>query len=148
MRLVIQEDYKLVSEWAAKYIRKKIRKFKPGPNRYFTLGLPTGSTPLGMYKTLISYYKAGRLSFKYVKTFNMDEYVGLPREHPESYHTFMWENFFRHIDIEPSNAHILDGNALDLQKECDSFEKKIAEAGGIELFIGGIGPDGHIAFNE
>ncbi|XP_070308054.1 glucosamine-6-phosphate isomerase 2 isoform X4 [Odocoileus virginianus] len=78
----------------------------------------------------------------------MDEYVGLPRNHPESYHSYMWNNFFKHIDIDPNNAHILDGNATDLQAECDAFEKKIKEAGGIDLFVGGIGPDGHIAFNE
>merc|ERR1711970_64923 len=90
----------------------------------------------------------GELSFKYVKTFNMDEYVGLPRNHPESYHTFMWENFFKHIDILPNNTHILDGNATNLEAECKEFERKIKEAGGVDLFIGGIGPDGHIAFNE
>uniref|UniRef100_A0A5F8GQ13 Glucosamine-6-phosphate isomerase n=2 Tax=Monodelphis domestica TaxID=13616 RepID=A0A5F8GQ13_MONDO len=107
-----------------------------------------GSTPLGCYKKLIEYHKNGDLSFKYVKTFNMDEYVGLPRNHPESYHSYMWNNFFKHIDIDPNNVHILDGNASDLQAECDSFERKIEEAGGIDLFVGGIGPDGHIAFNE
>lgn len=108
------------------------------------------------------------MSFKYVKTFNMDEYVGkfqllydvsnnefmliiitaLPRNHPQSYHSFMWENFFKHIDIQPENAHLLDGNAANLQEECETFEKEIKRAGGIDLFVGGIGPDGHIAFNE
>ncbi|XP_015453076.1 glucosamine-6-phosphate isomerase 2 isoform X2 [Pteropus alecto] len=111
MRLVILDNYDLASEWAAKYICNRIIQFKPGQDRYFTLGLPTGSTPLGCYKKLIEYHKNGDLSFKYVKTFNMDEYV-------------------------------------DLQAECDAFEKKIKEAGGIDLFVGGIGPDGHIAFNE
>ncbi|XP_036139246.1 glucosamine-6-phosphate isomerase-like isoform X3 [Monomorium pharaonis] len=101
-----------------------------------------------MYKKLIEYYKQGKISFKYVKTFNMDEYVDLPRDHPESYHYYMYNNFFKYIDIDPKNVHILDGNATDLKKECDNFEKMIKEAGGIELFIGGIGPDGHIAFNE
>ncbi|XP_012579559.1 PREDICTED: glucosamine-6-phosphate isomerase 2 isoform X3 [Condylura cristata] len=148
MRLVILDNYDLASEWAAKYICNRIIQFKPGQDRYFTLGLPTGSTPLGCYKKLIEYHKNGDLSFKYVKTFNMDEYVGLPRNHPESYHSYMWNNFFKHIDIDPNNAHILDGNATDLQAECDEFEKKIKEAGGIDLFVGGIGPDGHIAFNE
>ncbi|KAL3879435.1 hypothetical protein ACJMK2_031733 [Sinanodonta woodiana] len=148
MRLVIVDDYKAVSDWAARYIRRRILDFKPGPDRYFTLGLPTGSTPLGTYRRLIEFHKAGLLSFKYVKTFNMDEYVALPRDHPESYHSFMWNNFFKHIDINPENAHILDGNAPDLIKECDQYEQKITEAGGIELFVGCIGPDGHIAFNE
>jgi len=148
MRLVIVDDYSAVSEWAAKYIKKRINDFKTGPNRYFTLGLPTGSTPLGTYRKLIEFVNAGELSFKYVITFNMDEYVGLPRDHPESYHSFMWNNFFKHIDINPKNAHILDGNAADLIRECADYETKIKEAGGIELFVGGIGPDGHIAFNE
>lgn len=148
MKLIILGDYNEASEWAAKYIRNKILLFNPSPDRYFTLGLPTGSTPLGCYKKLIEYYKNGEVSFQYVKTFNMDEYVGLPRDHPESYHSFMWNNFFKHIDIRAENTHILDGNATDLQAECEAFEKKIVEAGGIELFVGGIGPDGHIAFNE
>ncbi|XP_002731734.1 glucosamine-6-phosphate deaminase 1-like [Saccoglossus kowalevskii] len=148
MRLVILDSYCDASTWAAKYVRNRILSFNPGPEKYFTLGLPTGSTPLGMYKKLIEFYKGGDLSFKYVKTFNMDEYVGLPRDHAESYHTYMWDNFFKHIDIIPENVNLLDGNADDLVAECDSFEDRIAAAGGIELFIGGIGPDGHIAFNE
>lgn len=148
MRLVILEDYDQTSEWAAKYVRNTINKFNPGPDKYFVLGLPTGGTPLGMYKRLVEFYEAGQLSFKYVKTFNMDEYVGLARSHPESYHYFMYENLFKHIDIDPANVHILDGNAEDLVKECNDFEAKIAQAKGIDLFIGGIGPDGHIAFNE
>merc|ERR1711983_153098 len=81
-------------------------------------------------------------------TFNMDEYVGIPEDHPESYHRYMFDNFFKHIDIDPKNAHVLDGNAPDLVAECNAYEAKIAAAGGIELFVGGIGPDGHIAFNE
>ena len=78
----------------------------------------------------------------------MDEYVGLPRNHPQSYHTFMYENLFAHIDIDPSNVHILNGEADDLEAECNEYEEKIKAIGGIELFLGGIGPDGHIAFNE
>ncbi|KAM9794959.1 glucosamine-6-phosphate isomerase 1 [Neosynchiropus ocellatus] len=147
MKLIIVEDCEKVGEWAAKYIKNKILKFKPGPDNYFRLGLPTGSTPLECYKKLVEFYKKGELSFQYVETFNMDEYVGLPRDHPQSYHSFMWKNFFRHIDIKPENTHILDGNASDLVAECDSFEKKIT-AKKIDLFVGGIGPDGHIAFNE
>ncbi|XP_072120087.1 glucosamine-6-phosphate deaminase 1-like [Mobula birostris] len=148
MKLVILENNTKASEWAAKYIRNRIVQFNPGPGRYFTLGLPTGSTPLGSYNKLIEYYKNGDLSFRYVKTFNMDEYVGLPKGHPESFHSFMWNNFFKHVDILAENTHILDGNAPDLETECNAFEEKIKEAGGIELFVGGIGPDGHIAFNE
>ena len=148
MRLVILDNYDAVSVWAAKYIRNKIRAFNPSQERYFVLGLPTGSTPLGTYKKLIEFHKKGKLSFKYVKTFNMDEYVNLERDHPESYHSFMWNNFFKHVDIDPGNAHILDGNATDLVAECNKFEQKIKDAGGVHLFVGGIGPDGHIAFNE
>ncbi|XP_032885124.1 glucosamine-6-phosphate isomerase 1-like [Amblyraja radiata] len=148
MKLIILEDATKATEWAAKYIRNQIIRFNPGPERYFTLGLPTGSTPLGCYKKLIEYYRNGDLSFKYVKTFNMDEYVGLPRDHPESFHSFMWNNFFNYMDILPENAHILDGTAPDLDAECRAFEEKIKSTGGIELFVGGIGPDGHIAFNE
>lgn len=148
MRLIILDNVPSVAEWSAKYVLKKILDFHPGPDRYFVLGLPTGGTPLPMYKQLIKFYKSGLLSFKYVKTFNMDEYVGLPRDHPESYHFYMWDNFFKHIDIDPNNVNILDGNAPDLFLECELYEQKIKEAGGIHLFVGGIGPDGHIAFNE
>ncbi|XP_053594843.1 glucosamine-6-phosphate isomerase [Microplitis mediator] len=148
MRLVICDTVDNVSEWSAKYVMKRIHDFEPNENKYFVLGLPTGGTPLGMYKKLIEYYMQGKLSFKYVKTFNMDEYVNLPSNHSESYHYYMYHNFFKHIDIEPTNVHILDGNAEDLEYECQEFERKITEAGGVDLFIGGIGPDGHIAFNE
>ncbi|XP_033001431.1 glucosamine-6-phosphate isomerase 1-like [Lacerta agilis] len=148
MRLVILEDHAQASEWAAKYIRNRIIQFNPGPSKYFTLGLPSGSTPLACYGKLIEYCKNGDLSFKYVKTFNMTEYVGLSRDHPESFHSFMWNNFFKHIDIPSENTYILDGQAENLEAECEAFEEKIKEAGGIELFVGGIGPDGHIAFNE
>ena len=112
------------------------------------MGLPTGSTPLNTYKELIALNKAGKVSFKNVITFNMDEYIGLPEEHPESYHSFMWNNFFMHIDINPENVNILNGNAPDLQKECEEYEEKIRQAGGIDLFMGGVGEDGHLAFNE
>ena len=112
------------------------------------MSCPTGSSPLGLYKGLIDLYKKGQLSFENVITFNMDEYVGLPEDHPESYHSFMWNNFFSHINIKKENVHILNGNAPDLRAECANYEKAIQDAGGIDLFMGGIGPDGHIAFNE
>ena len=101
-----------------------------------------------MYKALIDLNKKGIVSFQNVVTFNMDEYVGLPKEHPESYYSFMWNNFFGHIDIKPENTNILNGNAPDLDAECARYEEKIKSYGGIDLFMGGIGPDGHIAFNE
>ena len=121
---------------------------QPHTRTSFVLGCPTGSSPLGMYRRLIELYKEGKVSFANVVTFNMDEYVGLPQEHSESYHSFMWNNFFSHIDIKPENVNILDGNAADLEAECKRFEDKIASYGGIDLFMGGVGPDGHIAFNE
>jgi len=148
MRLLILENGDEVAEWAAKYVAKRIRDFNPTAQKPFILGLPTGGTPLHMYEKLIEIYKAGKVSFKHVITFNMDEYVALPREHPESYHHYMWFNFFKHVDILPENVNILDGNASDLKKECDDYEAKIAKVGGVDLFVGGIGPDGHIAFNE
>ena len=148
MRIIIQESYGKMSQWAAAYIAKRINAFKPTKERPFVLGLPTGSTPIGTYKELIHLYKTGKVSFKNVVTFNMDEYVGIPENHPESYHSFMWNNFFSHIDIPKENIHILNGNAKDLEEECRNYEKQIADFGGIELFMGGIGPDGHIAFNE
>ncbi|CAL8087968.1 unnamed protein product [Calicophoron daubneyi] len=148
MRLLILEDPEEVADWVAKYVKKRITDFAPSEDRYFTLGLPTGSTPLGMYKRLVDFYKEGTLSFRYVKTFNMDEYLGLPQEHPESYHYYMFHNFFKHIDILPENAHMLDGTTANPEAECENFEKEIKKAGGIELFIGGVGPDGHVAFNE
>lgn len=148
MRLIIQENYDLLSQWAACYTALKINQAKPSAQKPFVLGLPTGSSPLGTYKHLIELYNAGKVSFKNVITFNMDEYVGLPKEHPESYHSFMWDNFFNYIDIQAENVNILNGNAKDLQAECDNYENKIKAVGGIDLFLGGIGPDGHIAFNE
>ncbi len=148
MRLIIQSDYDKVSLWAAKYVASRINEFKPSSENPFILGLPTGSSPLGMYKELIELNKAGKVSFENVVTFNMDEYVNLPEDHPESYHSFMWNNFFSHIDIKKDNVNILNGNEDDLDSECERYENKIAEKGGIDLFVGGIGPDGHIAFNE
>ena len=148
MRLIIQPDYENVSEWAARYVASRINAFKPTADRPFVLGCPTGSSPLGMYKKLIELNRAGKVSFEHVVTFNMDEYCGLPEEHPESYHSFMWNNFFSHINIKPENVNILNGNAADLEAECAQYEARIAAAGGIELFMGGVGPDGHIAFNE
>ena len=98
-----------------------------------------------MYSELARLHKEGKVSFEFVRTFNMDEYVGLPEDHPESYHTFMKENFFKHVNVRPENVNILDGNAPDLELECSAYEKKIEQAGGIQLFVGGIGADGHIA---
>ncbi len=148
MRLVIQPDYDHMARWAAHYIARKIELFRPTPDKPFVLGLPTGSSPVGVYNELIGLYKLGKVSFKNVVTFNMDEYVGLAPDHPQSYHYFMWSNFFSHIDIRKENVNILNGLADDIKKECTQYENKIIAVGGIDLFLGGIGVDGHIAFNE
>jgi glucosamine-6-phosphate deaminase len=148
MRLIIQTEAVGVSKWSAAYIARRINESVSASSKPFVLGLPTGSTPLGTYTELIRLYKAGKVSFKHVVTFNMDEYVGIPKNHPQSYHSFMWDNFFSHIDILPANVNILDGNAPDLKGECAAYEAKILSVGGIDLFMGGIGADGHIAFNE
>ena len=125
MRVIIEQNYDAMSRWAANHIVERINAFKPTAEKPFILGLPTGSTPIGTYKELVRLHKEGKISFQNVVTFNMDEYVKIPENHPESYHSFMWNNFFSHIDIT-----------------------KIKSYGGIDLFMGGIGPDGHIAFNE
>lgn len=148
MRLIIEPDYQHVSLWAANYVAAKINKARPTSDKPFVLGLPTGSSPMGMYKALIDLNKRGIVSFQHVVTFNMDEYVGLPQNHSESYYSFMWNNFFSHVDVKPENVNILNGNAADLEEECRRYEEKIKSYGGINLFLGGIGPDGHVAFNE
>lgn len=148
MRLIIQKNYEKMSVWTAHYIARKIQLSNPSAEKPFVLGLPTGSSPLGVYRELIALCQSGKLSFKHVVTFNMDEYVGIPKDHPQSYYTFMWQNFFSHLDIQPANVNILNGNAPDIKAECAGYEQRIKDKGGIDLFLGGIGPDGHLAFNE
>lgn len=148
MRLIIEPDYDRVSQWAANYVASRINEANPTAEKPFVLGCPTGSSPLGMYKKLIELNRTGKVSFENVVTFNMDEYCNLPQDHTESYHTFMWTNFFSHINIKKENVNILNGNAEDPIAECARYEAKIASYGGIDLFLGGVGPDGHIAFNE
>ncbi|MDR0323389.1 MAG: glucosamine-6-phosphate deaminase [Treponema sp.] len=145
MRLVIHQNHEKASLWAAGYIADRINSCKDKP---FILGLPTGSSPLAIYKEFIRMNKEGKLSFKNVRTFNMDEYIGLSANHQQSYRYFMMENLFKHIDIDPKHIHIPDGTASDLEKECRLYEEAITAEGGIELFLGGMGTDGHIAFNE
>lgn len=148
MRLLIKPDYDRMSVYAADYVINRINEHNKRYDRPFVLGLPTGSSPIGMYRELVKAVSEGRVSFRNVVTFNMDEYVGLPEEHSESYHSFMHRHLFDHIDCPKENIHILNGNADDLMKECADYEKAIKSYGGIDLFVGGIGPDGHIAFNE
>jgi glucosamine-6-phosphate deaminase len=147
MRLLVHKDYESACKWIADYIIGRIASAS-SRERPFVLGLPTGSSPLGIYRELIAQHKAGKVSFAKVITFNMDEYVGLPDDHPQSYHRFMKDNFFDHIDIDWKNIHILNGAAEDLSAECVAYEMAIRAAGGIDLFLGGMGADGHIAFNE
>lgn len=148
MRLVPLETSQDVSVWAARHIVERIKAFNPTPEKPFVLGLPTGGTPEKTYKELIKLYQAGEVSFKNVVTFNMDEYVGLPKEHPESYHSFMHKHFFDHVDLQPQNINLLNGMAEDVNAECEQYEAKIRSYGKIHLFMGGVGVDGHIAFNE
>lgn len=139
MEIIIQATPEAATHVAAGIIARLVRE-KPGA----VLGLATGSTPLLLYRTLI----AMNLDWSKVTTFNLDEYIGLPREHPQSYHSFMWEHFFRHINIAAENIHVPDGNAEDIPRTCAWYEEKIRTAGGIDLQVLGIGTDGHIGFNE
>lgn len=143
MRIVILPDAKAVSQRAADIFCELIHQFP-----YAVLGLATGSTPLATYHELVKRNRAGEVSFAQSTTFNLDEYVGVNRTHPQSYHTFMHQNFFSLIDINPSNCFLPEGDAEDLFAECQHYEELIDEAGGIDLQILGIGTDGHIAFNE
>ena len=148
MKVIIRNNSKEGSIWAAHHIAEKIKAKAAVTDKPFVLGLCTGSTPIETYAELARMVQAGELSFRNVISFNMDEYVGLPEEHPESYHSFMRTNLFSKIDEPEENIHILNGNAQDLDAECAVYEKAIVEAGGFDLFLGGIGEDGHIAFNE
>jgi glucosamine-6-phosphate deaminase len=139
MEIIIQPTAEAATAVAARLIARLLRE-KPNA----VLGLATGSTPLGLYRQLI----AMKLDWRRVTTFNLDEYVGLPRDHAQSYHTFMWENLFRHVNIAKKNVHIPDGNARDIPKFCAEYERRIRDAGGIDLQVLGIGTDGHIGFNE
>lgn len=148
MRVIIRDNYEDCSRWAANYVAYKIKAFRPTAKKPFILGLPTGSSPLGMYQELIKLYQAGKISFEHVVTFNMDEYIGLKPNHPQSYHYFMEENFFKHINIPRANIHIPNGMTKDYVQECQAYEETIKRYGKINLFVGGVGEDGHIAFNE
>ena len=139
MKIVIRNNAKEGSLWAAHYIAAKINAKAAVSDKPFVIGLCTGSTPIETYAELIRMVKAGEVSFKNVISFNMDEYVGLPVDHPESYHSFMHRYLFDHIDEKPENIHILDGNAADVEAECAAYEKAIVDAGGFDLFLGGVG---------
>ena len=148
MRVLIHKNYDAMCRWTSDYIIRLIKKFVPKKGKPFVIGLPTGSSPLGVYKNLVASYKEKKISFTDVISFNMDEYLGLPAIHPESYRKFMDDNFFKAIDIPYKNTHVLDGMTKNPEKECRDYEEAIKASGGIEFFMGGIGGDGHIAFNE
>lgn len=136
-------DYDSLSEDAAHRLLGAIRD-----DPSIVLGLPTGRTPIGMYERVVADCGRHYHCFQNVSTFNLDEYVGIPRNHPGSYFTFMTRHLFAHIDIRPSNAHVPDGSRADLDAECVAYERAIAEAGGLGLTFLGLGSNGHIAFNE
>jgi glucosamine-6-phosphate deaminase len=139
MEIIIQPTAEAATSVAARVIARLLRE-KPDA----VLGLATGSTPQLLYRELI----AMKLDWRKVTTFNLDEYVGLPANHPQSYHSFMWENLFRHVNITKKNVHLPDGNTRGIPKFCAKYEKQIRAAGGIDLQVLGIGTDGHIGFNE
>ena len=143
MIIIIKKNYDELSKEAAKIIKEAILE-KPN----LVLGLATGSTPLGTYQELIQMHKEGILDFSRIITFNLDEYLGLSANHPQSYHYYMKKNLFGEININPENIHIPDGTAKDVKALCRDYEKAIQETGGIDLQILGIGSDGHIGFNE
>ena len=148
MRFIPLSNIRKVGQWAARYITDRINAFNPSAERPFVLGLPTGGTPIPVYQELIRLHREGEVSFAHVITFNMDEYCGLPAGHPESYRAFMHRELFDHVDIPLENINFLDGNAENLEAECQRYEEKMKAVGGVELFMGGVGHDGHIAFNE
>jgi glucosamine-6-phosphate deaminase len=143
MQIIINETYEAMSQAAAQVVAHTLNA-KPNA----VLGLATGSTPLALYKELIRLHKEQGLDFSRVTTFNLDEYVGLPKEHEQSYHYFMHENLFKHINIPMQQTHVPMGTTDNHEAFCQWYEQRIQECGGIDLQILGIGTDGHIAFNE
>ena len=148
MRVIIKADYEQVTDWAATYIAYRINRAHPTPTKPFVLGLPMGDTPKGMYKKLVDLNHKGKLSFANVVIFCMNEFIGLDKKSPQSCHSYMKQYLLDHVDTKASNVYILDGNTKNYEKECANFELAIRQKGGIDLFVGGVGSDGHIAFNE
>ncbi|MBR2137342.1 MAG: glucosamine-6-phosphate deaminase [Alphaproteobacteria bacterium] len=148
MRVIIENDYDKMSQWAADYVLYRIKKHKPSPKKPFVLGIPSGSTPLGMFKILASYYKKGLISFENVIFFSMAEYIGVGAGDPHGFQYFLWDNFLKYVNVKKEHAYFLNGLTTDYAKECAKYEKSIRSCGGVDLFIGGVGEDGHIAFNE
>jgi glucosamine-6-phosphate deaminase len=143
VKIIEVSDYKQMSVKAAQHVIDKVRS-----TECVTLGLATGGTPKGLYGELIEDHQVNGTSYQCVNSFNLDEYIGLSKEDPNSYFQYMCSNLFSHIDISLENTHIPSGMAADLQEECDRYENLIEQAGGIDLQILGIGENGHIGFNE
>lgn len=148
MRIIFLNTPNEVAQWVAHYIIYQINTFNPTESNPFVLGLPTGSTPIKTYKNLIKLYQDGKISFKFVIVFMMDEYLGFSNKNSKSYYKFIHQHFINHVDIVSKNVHFLNGNTDNLQNECQEYEDKIKSYGYIHLFIGGVGSDGHLAFNE
>ncbi len=148
MRVVIKKDYEELSRWAADYVVYRINKHRPSPKHLFVLGLPSGSTPLGMFKHLAQYYKEGKISFENVVFFGMGEYLGIGAGDEHGFQYCLWDNFLKYVNIKKEHVYFLDGLTTNYAKECADYESAIKKYGGVNLFIGGVGIDGHIAFNE
>ena len=148
MRVIIKPDYDSLSQWAADYVVYRINKHHPTQKKPFVMGLPSGSTPLGMFEILARYYKERKVSFENVVFFGMGEYVGMGAGDEHGFQYYLWDKFLKYVNIKKEHVHFLDGLTKNFAKECANYEKAIAEAGGVDLFIGGVGEDGHIAFNE
>jgi glucosamine-6-phosphate deaminase len=148
MRVVIKKDYEELSRWAADYVVYRINKHKPSPKHLFVLGLPSGSTPLKMFEYLAQYYKEGKVSFANVVFFGMGEYVGIGAGDKHGFQYFLWDKFLKYVNIKKEHVYFLNGLTTNFAKECADYEATIKKYGGVDLFIGGVGVDGHIAFNE
>lgn len=148
MRIIIHDSYEALSKWTAYTIAKRIKDFNPTPVKPFVLGVPAGMSPIGTYQQLISLHQDGKVTFRNVVVFGLNEYAGIPEDHPQSHTSVLWNNLFSQIDIQPENVRLLNGNVADFDLECSNFEKGIKDSGGMHLFLGSIGPDGHIGFNE
>ncbi|MBQ8672223.1 MAG: glucosamine-6-phosphate deaminase [Alphaproteobacteria bacterium] len=148
MRVIIKSSYDELSQWAANYVIYRINKYRPTPKNPFVFGLPSGSTPLGMFKYLAQAYKEGKVSFANVVFFGMGEYIGVGAGNPHGFQYYLWDQFLKYVNIKKEHVYFLDGLTTNFAKECENYEKTIKKYGGVDLFIGGVGVDGHIAFNE
>ncbi|MDO4754110.1 MAG: glucosamine-6-phosphate deaminase [Bacillota bacterium] len=143
MEIKVYKDYQAMSEAAAEMIKNEMKQ-----DNHIVLGLATGSTPIGLYQKLAESCAAGEISFQHASSYNLDEYVGIPMDHPESYHTFMNENFFKHVDFPKGATHVPWTDGVNPEVDCRAYDEAVQKAGGIDIQVLGIGGNGHIAFNE